>query len=147
MEKNKNIEPSPLFYDFEVYKITEDCSWKEKINKDRSIVVVVKHANSANLNLLNKIFKAVGKDMTAEVCVINTTTDIVYKDLVPLFDLRKVLVFGLSPKDFGLHINIDIYQTIVFQKVQFLFSDNLETIANNLPKKKQLWAQLQAMFK
>lgn len=147
MKKNKNVEPSPVFYDFQVYKIEEDHSWKEKIDKEQSIIVVVKNASSTDLDLLNKIFQAVGKDMAAEVCVINISQSLTYKELTLLFDLKKVLVFGIFPKDFGLHINIDIYQTIVFQKVQFLFSDNLQIIANNLPKKKQLWTQLQTMFK
>lgn len=147
MEINKKIEPSAVFYDFEVYKVAEDSTWKEGIVKDKSIVVLLKKANSEDLDLLSKIFQAVGKNLAEEVCVINTTVTVPYKELTELFDLKKVLVFGISPKEFGLHLNIDIYKTLVFQQVQFLFSDALETIASNLPKKKQLWGQLQAMFK
>jgi hypothetical protein len=147
MEINNNIEPSAVFYDFKVYKVQEDSAWEEGLTRDRSIVVLLKGANSADLDLLSKIFQAVGKNLAEEVCVINTTITIPYKKLTELFELKKVLVFGFTPEEFGLHLNVNIYQTLVFQGVQFLFSDELETIASNLPKKKQLWGQLQAMFK
>jgi hypothetical protein len=147
MEKTNTIEPSAVFYDFEVYKVAEDNTWKDGLSKDRSIVVLLKDANSENLDLLSKIFQAVGKNLAEEVCIINTIITIPYKELTELFELKKVLIFGFTPKEFGLHLNVDIYQTLIFQKVQFLFSDELEIIANNLPKKKQLWAQLQTMFK
>lgn len=147
MEKTNTIEPSAAFYDFEVYKVAEDNTWKDGLTEDRSIVVLLKDANSENLDLLSKIFQAVGKNIAEEVCIINTTITIPYKELTELFDLKKVLIFGFTPKEFGLHLNVGIYQTLTFQKVQFLFSDELEIIANNLPKKKQLWTQLQAMFK
>lgn len=141
------MEPSAVFYDFEVYKVQEDSTWKEGLASNRSIVVLLKEANSADLDLLSKIFQAVGKDLAEEVCVINTTITVPYKKLTELFDLKKVLVFGSTPKEFGLHLNLAIYQTAIFQGVQFLFSDRLETIASDLTKKKQLWGQLQAMFK
>jgi len=147
MEIINNIEPSTAFYNFEVYKVTEDDTWKEGLTKDRSIVVLLKDANSVDLDLLSKIFQAVGKNIEEEVCVINTTITIPYKELTELFELKKVLVFGFTPKEVGLHLNVTIYQTLLFQKVQFLFSDTLEIIASNLSKKKQLWGQLQAMFK
>lgn len=147
MEITNTIEPSAVFYDFDVYKVEEDKSWKEGLTQDRSIVVLLKNASSADLDLLNKIFQAVGKNLAEEVCVINTTITIPYKELTELFELKKVLVFGFTPKEFGLHLNVRIYQTLIFQEVQFLFSDKLEIIANNLAKKKQLWGQLQTMFK
>ncbi|CAA6802001.1 MAG: Unknown protein [uncultured Aureispira sp.] len=147
MEITNKTEPSGAFYDFEVYKVTEDATWKEGLTKDRSIVVLLKNANSVDLDLLSKIFQAVGTNLAEEVCVINTKITIPYKELTELFELKKVLVFGFTPKEVGLHLNVTIYQTLLFQKVQFLFSDTLETIASNLSKKKQLWGQLQGMFK
>lgn len=147
MKKNKNIEPSSAFYNFQVYDIEENSTWKEGINSSLSIVVLLKNATTEDLNLLGKIFQAVGRNIEEEVCVINTLTTVSYKELATLFHLEKVLVFGIHPKEFGLHLNIDIYQTFIFQEVQFLFSDTLQVIASNLPKKKLLWAQLQAMFK
>jgi hypothetical protein len=147
MEINNIIEPSDVFYDFEVYKVEENTAWKEGLARDRSIVVLLKEANSADLDLLSKIFQAVGKNLAEEVCVINTIITIPYKELTELFDLKKVLIFGFTPKDIGLHLNVAIYQSLVFQEVQLLFSHELETIANDLSKKKQLWGQLQAMFK
>jgi len=89
----------------------------------------------------------VGKNLTEEVCVINTSVTIPYKELIKNFNFKKVLIFGIRPQEIGLHLNINIYQTLIFQKVQFLFSDNLEVIANDLPKKKKLWEQLKKMFK
>jgi hypothetical protein len=147
MEITNTVEPSAVFYNFEVYKVEEDRAWKEGLNTDRSIVVLLKEATPENLDLLNKIFQAVGKNLAEEVCVLNTKITIPYKELTELFELKKVLVFGFTPKEFGLHLNVRIYQTLIFQEVQFLFSDDLETIAKNLPKKKQLWGQLQTMFK
>jgi len=147
MENTTNIEPSAAFYDFEVYQVTENDTWKKGLTVDRSIVVLLKSANSADLDLLSKIFQAVGKNLAEEVCVINTKITIPYKELTELFELKKVLVFGFAPKELGLHLNVKIYQALLFQDVQFLFSDTLEIIANNLAKKKQLWGQLQAMFK
>ena len=147
MKINNTIEPSAVFYDFEVYKVEESATWKKGLSQDRSIVVLLKDANSADLDLLSKIFQAVGKNLAEEVCVINTIITIPYKELTELFDLKKVLVFGFTPKEIGLHLNVAIYQSLIFQEVQFLFSDELETIANDLSKKKQLWGQLQAMFK
>lgn len=147
MEITNIIEPSAVFYDFEVYKVEENKTWKEGLDQNRSIVVVLKDADAADLDLLSKIFQAVGKNLAEDVCVINTTITMSYKELTELFELKKVLVFGFTPKAFGLHLNLSIYQTLVFQEVQFLFSDDLKIIANNLAKKKQLWGQLQAMFK
>lgn len=147
METNNRIEPSAVFYDFEVYQVQENATWQEELTQNRSIVVLLKEANLADLELLSKIFQAVGKNLEEEVCVINTAISISYKELIKKNDPTKVLAFGITPKEFGLHLNIATYQTLTFQGVQFLFSEGLETIASDLSKKKQLWGQLQVLFK
>lgn len=147
MKTTEIKEPSADFYNFAIYKIDALENWTEEQKSEASIIVLLRNADRNELNLLAKIFQAVGKDLAKDAFVINQPEIITYKAINTAFNVKKLLVFGIEPKEIGLHLRINAYQATNFQGLELLFSHNLKTIAEDLAKKKQLWGQLQVMFK
>ena len=147
METKNNKNPSSDFFNFEIYRLPELANLSNNIDPSKSIVVLLKGAEEAEIALLSKIFQAVGKNLETGGCVINDRKLPSYKMINSAINFKKLLVFGIAPKDIGLHLNVKAYQLIPFQDRQLLFSHSLEVITNDLAKKKQLWGQLQLMFK
>lgn len=146
MKKDKkNVNPG--FYKFEIYPHSEQSKINIKGNSNKSIVVILKNASKEDINFLEKVFKAVGKNLETDVFVINDSNLILYKNLIDFVTFEKLLVFGAQPKEIGLHLNIIPYQLVPFQKRTLLFCHSLEVISEDSNKKKQLWEKLQIMFK
>lgn len=66
-------------------------------------------------------------------------------------DLRRhqplqVLVFGLTPAQLGLSVEIPLYQPFSFYGVTWLFADKLSALEPDKTKKSQLWTALQKIF-
>ncbi|BDS10633.1 hypothetical protein [Aureispira anguillae] len=146
MEIKNRKDPTADFYNFEIYPLKTSNGWIEQLKDKRSIVVVLNRIIEEDLVLLAKIFQAIGKKMEEEVCLIDGSDGLNYKDLRAVLDLEELLVFGMTPNEMGLHLSISAYQIVEFQNARLLFSHDLNTIANDLSKKKQLWQQLQLLF-
>jgi hypothetical protein len=144
--KNKN-NPSADFFDFEIYPLSDLKDISKEVDGNKSVVVLLKDANQEEIDLLGKIFKAVGKNLETDGCLLNSSSSPSYKEVTDVIDFKKLLVFGIAPKDIGLHLNVKIYELIPFQHRELLFSHSLKVIMSDLNKKKMLWGQLQLMFK
>jgi len=144
--ENKN-NPSADFFDFEIYPISDLKDISNEAEANKSVVVLLKGASQEEIDLLGKIFKAVGKNLETDGCLLNSTSPPTYKGVTDAIDFQKLLVFGIAPKDIGLHLKVKTYQLIPFQNRQLLFSHSLKVIMSDLNKKKMLWGQLQLMFK
>ncbi len=60
---------------------------------------------------------------------------------------EQVLVFGLSPAQICLNIQVVHYQPIFFQNAQFVFADSLATLEPNKDLKAKLWTAMRVVFK
>lgn len=59
---------------------------------------------------------------------------------------ERVLVFGLSPAQLGLTIEVPLYKSISFYGLEWLFADALSVLEPDKNKKGQLWSVLKQMF-
>ena len=57
-----------------------------------------------------------------------------------------ILVFGLSPAQLGLTLQVPLYQAIGFYNTTWLFADALSALEPDKAKKGQLWTVLKAIF-
>ncbi len=60
--------------------------------------------------------------------------------------IEKMVVFGLSPRQFGLAFEAKLYEPIAFYGCKFLFSEKLSLIETDQERKAKLWAALKSMF-
>ncbi|HAD11782.1 MAG TPA: hypothetical protein DCF33_05015 [Saprospirales bacterium] len=57
-----------------------------------------------------------------------------------------VLVFGISPAQLGLSIQISLYHPTAFYGATWLFADSLSTLEPDKNRKSQLWNGIKTMF-
>lgn len=143
----KDYLPSADFFDFEVYQLADSKESESLRKTEKPVVVFLKNAPAEDLALLSKIFQAVGKNMEQDACLVNSSPLPLYSSITANPQVKKVLFFGVNPLEIGLQLQVKAYELLPFQGKQLLFSHNLGVIAQDLDKKKQLWGQLQAMFK
>lgn len=137
--------PTLDFLDFDIYPLVSNEAYKlEKYNK-QPIIIVTESLEEEELSFLEKIMSAVGKKISEDIFLIHKK-DILYKDIKRYSSFDVLLIFGLAPKQIGLHINAIPYKISLFQEKKILFVDKLATIENNDNYKKQLWSQLQKLI-
>ncbi|MGH1339372.1 MAG: hypothetical protein ACRBFS_24850 [Aureispira sp.] len=143
-----NSLPNKDFYNFQLYTALPQKEWINAVaNTERTTVIVLQKATAENLTLLEKILGAVKQDLKNDCLVIQEEETIAFKDLQQAIPVQRLLVFGWTPADLGLHLTIRPYQFVTFDGVELLFSPNLEAIAANVHKEKQqLWTPLQQLF-
>ena len=70
-------------------------------------------------------------------------------DLSQIFiqnSVNQLITFGIDLSELKLNISLSPYQILEKQAIKFIYSDSLSDIQNDIPKKKQLWGSLKAMF-
>ncbi|MCH2022846.1 MAG: hypothetical protein MK207_10250 [Saprospiraceae bacterium] len=134
------------FLNFEIFPNTESSTFHIKENRNKDIVVASKSISEEEMNFLDQVIKAVGKKIDTDVFVIKNLNLIPYKQLTDLLSFKKLLVFGMQPKEIGLQVSINPYQIFSFDKRLILFCHSLNDISRDNNKKKQLWEKLQIMF-
>ncbi len=60
---------------------------------------------------------------------------------------EQVFVFGLSPAQICLNIEVSAYQPVFFQNAQFVFADSLAVLEPNKDLKAKLWTAMRVVFK
>lgn len=139
-------EPNLDFYNFEIYNLKEPNAKANKNRTNKPVVVLLQNLKKEEIIFLRKIFQAVGLDLDKEVSILEYPQYTSYKEIAAEFELQKLVIFGLEPREIGLNLNVKLHQLVEFQEAKILFSYTLDTIANTLAVKKQFWAQLQMMF-
>lgn len=143
---NDMDEPNLDFYNFEIYNLKEPNAKANKNRTNKPVVVLLQNLKKEEIIFLRKIFQAVGLDLDKEVSILEYPQYTSYKEIAAEFELQKLVIFGLEPREIGLNLNVKLHQLVEFQEAKILFSYTLDTIANTLAVKKQFWAQLQMMF-
>lgn len=145
----KNL-PNKDFYNFKLYTGLPNNKWTKNFaspTKQSTTVVVVQNANTETLALLEKILGAVNQDLNKDCLLIQENQAIAFKDIKQITTVQRLLVFGWTAANMGLHLTIRPYQPVVFDGVELLFAPDLAIIAANKHKEKQqLWLQLQQLF-
>lgn len=118
----------------------------------KNILLVVTYKDSAflpddQLNFLTKILTAC-KLSLADVAIFNLHpfAGKPYNEIISHFNSKTVLLFGLSPKDFGMPIQFPVYQVQAFNKTTFLYSPVLEQLERDPKEKSKFWKCLKNIF-
>ena len=149
MQPVKNDIPNNHFFDFEIFMLNEEFPGKITGENQRKILVVTQPApTKAEMLFLEKVLTAVKVDVVKDIALAVAEE----KQTFNLFDvLRKlpterVLIFGLTPPQCGLNLNLTKYQPLVHSGVQILLCNQLAEIENNQQLKRHLWSALQQIF-
>lgn len=135
--------------------IAHSLEASDLINQNTSnsfkVMVVLEAQEDKDLldGLLNKILAAIKIDLTEDVCLIKTPEPShklnILKSIKDL-KIKKVLCFGLQPKDLTLNFSTTLYKPMQVGDMTFLFADALSTLDKEPDRKKALWNNLQEIF-
>ena len=147
----KNPILNSSFLDFKIIniknaeKILSDCQG----NSASAIFIGFLKEDEAKLDFLTKILSAVKLNLNTDVCYLIKTKENDFSFSTLNVDNRfdKAIFFGIPPQKVGLQINYLKYRLFKISNCQYLFADDLSTIAQNQQKKKLLWQALQVLFK
>ena len=83
-----------------------------------------------------------------DVALINwqTIDELGYKDLLHQFESRFVLLFDVTPVQFGLPMDFPHFQIQAFDSRQYLFAPALHAIQEHKGTKGELWTALKKLF-
>jgi DNA polymerase III psi subunit len=140
------------FLDYKIFPITDleqsDYTLGE-IATQRIFIVYLDEARPELVVFLNKITAALQLDIKKD-CVVLSVPEVADLPSFSLLSQRnmfeKIIVFGLLPAQFGLHIQSVLYQPFELQQHTFLFADKLSKIESDKNLKSALWTRLQALF-
>ncbi len=118
----------------------------------KNILIVVHYPETAflpddHLHFLTKIISAC-KLSLADVAIINHHHyyEKTFEEITTHFKCNKVLLFAISPKEFGMPIHFPFYQIQSFNKTIFLSCPPLHELLNKDAEKRKLWECMKAIF-
>ena len=120
-------------------------------NRKNILVVVshegVQHLPDGELQFLITILKACQLTL-ADVAIINldTSTEKNYKTITGSFGTQHILLFKVTPLQFGLPVHFPFFQIQRFDQCTYLSAPALQEIEKDTESKKQLWSSLKTMF-
>ncbi len=119
-------------------------------NEKRILIVVNKtdctFLPDNELNFLTSILSACSLSL-ADVAIINHDKNTEsYQLITDQLNTTSVLLFDLSPSDFGLPVNFPDFQVQKVDKIQYLVAPSLSLVELNKDLKKSLWNALKRMF-
>lgn len=106
-----------------------------------------KFLGDAQMKFLNDLLNACGLTM-ADIAFLNFSEKnaFTYRDLTEQLNPKKVLIFGVTPKELDLPFTIPFFQVQNFYDQVYLISPALEEIQLNKELKKELWNGCQKIF-
>lgn len=134
-------------------ELTQGTAGKKSLGDNlKSILVVVNYPGISNLpdndlKFLTGILAAC-KLSLADVAIVNISNYPLsgYKELTALFKSKIVLLFDVTPVDFGLPMDFPHYQIQPFTGNSFLFAPSLNKLENDRTEKTKLWTALKRLF-
>jgi len=69
-----------------------------------------------------------------------------YNQILEQFQVKKILIFGLTASDLELPFTIPFFQIQKFQDQLYMISPSLSDFLNNIALKKELWNSLKKIF-
>lgn len=120
-------------------------------NKKKVLIVVmspeVVHIPDKQLAFLTKLLSACNLNL-GDVAIINfhhyQASD--YNDILNYFQPKAILLFGISPADFGMPILFPEFQVQNYKNAAYVFSPSLDTIEPDKAIKTKLWVSLKKIF-
>ena len=133
-------------------KTDETIEWKTLGNNQKQVLVVVDYSDIPNLpdsqfEFLIQLLKACQLSLN-DVALINFNNykNINNTDILSRFQSKIVLMFGVSPQQFGFPFNTPAYQVQSFTTYTVTHAPALEDLQNDKNAKGQLWASLKKIF-
>ena len=134
-----------------LYQIDEKSSTLlHGLNKRQIAFIVLENHYESNKDLLHKIIGAVGLDLENDILIVQMQNDkgrIILNELYRKSPTKHFFIFGLSIAQLSLQSEILIHHPRVTEKFVVHYTHSLLELANDLDKKKQLWAYLKKIFK
>ncbi len=149
---SQNYVLNNQFLDFQIFAIenVDTLLGKCSGNNDKKLFIVCSSTEKKgeDVNFLQKILGAVHLDIQKDVLLLHVTPSEQFSfiELCKKVDIETAILFGLSPRQAGLNLNIPPYHPLRFADKTFLLADNLQKLQTNLPLKKALWGCLQELF-
>lgn len=122
----------------------------------RVLIVMAAGKSDAEIILdgfLKKILEALQPGLSREVLFLKVTKGKPYSfsRLSAQYSLHSALIFGITPKDLGLHFNLPLYQPVQAGGITFLLAHPLADIyeerqQGGKEKAGQLWKAMQAFL-
>ena len=109
--------------------------------------ILVLSAADGGKAFIQKVLGAANLDLAADAIYMEADDQIPVNCFSGLPDTPAfVLVFGLSPQQIGLSVQLSAYQPVQIRNTTWLFADATQVLEPNKDKKGQLWAALKALF-
>ncbi len=119
-------------------------------NNSKNTLIIIKNANTTNLEFLSKILTAIKFDIENDIILLEVPDNhqINFAELKKgiTTNIETVVLFGINPKQLDLQFKLPNYYKLSVNQINYLGAEDLSTIANNNSKKKELWAALQILF-
>lgn len=145
-----------LYYDVLLDTSTTVMPGKPSIKflgkNEKNILVVVNHAGvpflpDDELKFLTSVLSAC-KLSLADVAIVNWR-EVATKEYSAVFEElngNRILLFDVSPSEFGLPLSFPFFQVQPFDNRNYLCAPALTGIEKDVETKKQLWASLKRIF-
>lgn len=140
------------FLDFEIYpeiKMAEGLNFIHK-NNAKNTLVLIKDANSTNIEFLSKILTAIKFDIENDIILmeVRDNQEINFSELKKTIstNIDNVILFGIKPERLHLQFRLPNYYKLTVNNIHYLGAEDLTAISKNNAKKKELWTALQTMF-
>lgn len=124
-------------------------------NNARQVLAVAENSGAREEleDLLGKILSAAGLNLKEDILLLRLTRreNISFSNLGRAWPVRHVLLFGIEPKQLGLHFSLPLHQAAELDGIVFLRSHALSEIAEERqskgrPKAAALWKSLRQLF-
>lgn len=126
--------------------------WKSLGNNQAQILILVNEPEAVflpdkEMGFLTDILSACHRSM-ADVAIVNLFhyPETSYKELLPAFQSRIVMLFEIAPGNIGLPIKFPMYQLQAFSGCTFLYAPSLKTVSGDRLEKSKLWVSLKRLF-
>ena len=121
---------------------------KGNFAKQIFVFVLSEPEHPGNAGFLKKILAAAGLDLDTDALLVEVSSSDRVSFLPAVKDKHAghILVFGLSPKQLGLHAEIPAFLPYPFYGATFLFADKLSVLEPDKTLKAKLWQALRQLF-
>ncbi len=112
------------------------------------VMALAEPDSPGNRDFLTKIFAAAQLDLSRDsfFAQVPAPERLSMPPFIREKDPKHILVFGLSPAQLGLTLQVQQYQATEFYGTTWLFADALSALEPDKTKKGLLWTALKALF-
>ena len=147
----------PNLLDFYLFPLSDWRQLNERLsgNNARHVLIVLEHRESDSelTDFLGKILSAVKLNLQEDTFLLKLTKgeNISFSNFSQVQPVRHVLLFGIAPRQLGLHFSLPLNQPMRLGDTVFLFTHPIldifeERKAESRPKAGALWKNLKQLF-